>query len=801
MQIVDFKELNENLTFFLKAHKILFQENSLDKACAKLCQEIGKRPEYKLVSLILVAEKSSFYVCSDKEKEHKLGLWFKENKEKLEKNGCPIEKYFQDNNFLEFTLANLIPEINFLKDILNVEIKKIYIFPLKIEDNYQGVLLLGVDREINQLKISLYLNFIQILTLVVRNYYFKNKEENLHAKIKKQETYIQKLFSQMPLGVIYVELPERSIGFVNDYFCKLLGYKKEELEGKSSRILYFSEEEFLEFGDKVYPLLESRDYLNLYSLIFRTKNNQKVEVNLTISAEREQGKLKSVMAFVQDVSFRKEVLNQLNEAVVILDREKRTVVDLNKRCLELFEVGYLEVLNQRIDRKVFYDFRDRDFILEKINQDQEINNYEMLMRSYKGRVFTGLLSVKKVFWEGSEYLLILIRDISEFKALQNMLGQAQKMESLGLLAGGIAHDFNNILTIILGFAELGLKHLQDSNRVKKYLENILTTGDRSKKLIQQLLTFSRQKMGEDRYPLEVSPVIKEQLKLLRDTLPSIIDLRESISSQALVRTNPTELQQILLNLVTNAYQALQKTGGIIEVSLVDVKAEQGLREEDFYLPSGNYVCLVVEDNGPGIPSEYLPHIFEPFFTTKKQGTGMGLAIVASIVKGIGGYFWANNKKEGGAIFKIYLPVFEEVGTGIKTEEQTSFKKLPKELPGLNVLLVDDIKEVLEVTTYSLQELGLTVNPFQYPREALDFFEKNYDQIDLAILDLSMPEINGKELALKFRGIKPQLPIIFLTGYTDLLDEQEAKELQALFLQKPIKLEELEKNILLLLGGK
>jgi len=597
MQIVDFKELNENLTFFLKAHKIIFQENSLDKACAKLCQEIGKRPEYKLVSLILVAEKSFFYVCSDKETEHKLGLWFKENKEKLEKNGCPIEKYFQDNNFLEFTLTNLIPEIDFLKDILNVEIKKIYIFPLK------------------------------------------------------------------------------------------------------------------------------------------------------------------------------------------------------------FEVGYLEVLNQRIDRKVFYDFRDRDFILEKINQDQEINNYEMLMRSYKGRVFTGLLSVKKVFWEGSEYLLILIRDISEFKALQNMLGQAQKMESLGLLAGGIAHDFNNILTIILGFAELGLKHLQDSSRVKKYLENILTTGDRSKKLIQQLLTFSRQKMGEDRYPLEVSPVIKEQLKLLRDTLPSIIDLRESISSQALVRTNPTELQQILLNLVTNAYQALQKTGGIIEVSLVDVKAEQGLREEDFYLPSGNYVCLVVEDNGPGIPSEYLPHIFEPFFTTKKQGTGMGLAIVVSIVKGIGGYFWANNKKEGGAIFKIYLPVFEEVGTGIKTEEQTSFKKLPKELPGLNVLLVDDIKEVLEVTTYSLQELGLTVNPFQYPREALDFFEKNYDQIDLAILDLSMPGINGKELALKLRGIKPQLPIIFLTGYTDLLDEQEAKELQALFLQKPIKLEELEKNILLLLGGK
>jgi PAS domain S-box-containing protein len=362
------------------------------------------------------------------------------------------------------------------------------------------------------------------------------------------------------------------------------------------------------------------------------------------------------------------------------------------------------------------------------------------------------------------------RDQIERESLEKRLSQAQKMEAIGTLAGGIAHDFNNILSVIVGYCEL----LQDNPSVQatasQEVGNVLQAAYRARDLVQQILAFSRR---SDVNSVAIQPAsgIKEGLKLLRSTIPSTIELIEYIDPDcSIITVDPTQLHQILMNLCTNAYHALRKSGGKITVSLANTTVQRG-EVADLPEAEGDYVELRVADNGPGIDPEILGRIFEPYFTTKDvgEGTGMGLAIVHGIVNKCGGCITCKSKSGRGTVFRVLIPAtVSDIKNGFADEEP---------VPGGNehILFVDDEKTLLQMGKTMMERMGYRVTAFSKSVEALAALQKDPDGFDLMLTDQTMPELSGVNLARQVLRIRPELPIILCTGYSAAVTEEAAHE--------------------------
>jgi len=393
--------------------------------------------------------------------------------------------------------------------------------------------------------------------------------------------------------------------------------------------------------------------------------------------------------------------------------------------------------------------------------------------------------------DGSISKMTVYRDTTDLKEMENQLQQAQKMEAIGTLAGGIAHDFNNILCPIFGYLELMLADVPEDNPLHDYLAEVLNGAKRAQELVKQILTFSRQTEHEKK-PLKVQLVIKGVLKLLRSSLPTTIDIRQDISNECgLVIADPTQIHQIVMNLGTNAFHAMEETGGKLKITLKEVE----LAAEDLKDPAlipGPHVCLTVADTGPGIEQNIINRIFDPYFTTKDidKGTGLGLAIIHGIVKSHGGHISVYSEPGKGAEFKVYLPMIKKQPDIAKIESESPIQKGTE-----RILLVDDQDIILEIERQMLERLGYHITARTSSIEALEAFRANPGKFDLIITDMTMPNMTGDKLAVELINIRSDIPIILCTGFSEVMSKEKAEFLGIKgFLMKPIVLKDLSSTI-------
>jgi signal transduction histidine kinase len=377
------------------------------------------------------------------------------------------------------------------------------------------------------------------------------------------------------------------------------------------------------------------------------------------------------------------------------------------------------------------------------------------------------------------------------------LQQAQKMEAIGTMAGGIAHDFNNILSAVIGFSELSLAEIPVGSRLHTNLQQVLAAGQRAKGLIRQILTFSRQSKPEMQ-PVQLGSLTREALKLLRASLPASIEIKQDIRSQGYVVADPTQMHQVIMNLCTNAGQAMSAEGGRLELSVRDrhLGPEEIADHPD--LQPGPFLELVVKDNGHGIPPEIQNRIFEPFFTTKakEQGTGMGLSVVHGIVKSCQGSIRVTGRLKQGTAFHVLLPAMPE----IKVQHKPAAANL---LGGSErILFVDDELPIVNLAVQGLGLMGYRVQAETDSPRALSIFCESPEFFDLVITDMNMPNLTGKQLALEMLKIRPDLPIILCSGFSEPISEQSADELGIRgYLVKPIGIKELAKTVRTILDAK
>ena len=379
--------------------------------------------------------------------------------------------------------------------------------------------------------------------------------------------------------------------------------------------------------------------------------------------------------------------------------------------------------------------------------------------------------------EGWHKIIGIVQDITERKwaeeenaRLEILLKQAQKMESIGTLAGGIAHDFNNILSPIMIYAEMAMMDMSPDNPFREHIQNIYKAGERAKNLVKQILTFARPK-DEEKMLIEASLILKEMVRFLRSTLPSSIRILHNFETENdTILADPTQVHQILMNLCTNASYAMRESGGALSVNLINRMIGLSDMERFPGIKPGQYLELSVSDTGCGIPREIMEQIFEPCYTTKPagEGTGMGLALVHSIVESNGGAIVVESEIGKGTTFHILWPT-------AATNESLSVTETMVECTGgtERILIVDDEQGIVAVTKNMLECLGYQVLASTDSIEALEIFLEEPGGFDLIITDQTMPNMTGRELAERVKSVRSDIPVIICTGFSEQLDQSRA----------------------------
>ncbi|MCI5222576.1 MAG: DUF3365 domain-containing protein, partial [Candidatus Electrothrix sp. AR4] len=373
-----------------------------------------------------------------------------------------------------------------------------------------------------------------------------------------------------------------------------------------------------------------------------------------------------------------------------------------------------------------------------------------------------------------QYFVYIAHDITDKKKLEEELFQAQKMEAIGTLAGGIAHDFNNILAAILGYTELAKMELPEGSRIENDLNQVIIAGNRATDLVKQILTFSR-KNKHQKKPIQVYLIVKEAIKMIRSSLPTTIDIQESIDQESgLVLADPTNIHQIIFNLCANGFHAIGKEQGILKIILkqVGLSADQVMDKPE--VAPGSFVKLTVQDTGKGMEEATMNRIFDPYFTTKEQGagTGLGLAVTHGVVEDCNGFIEVESIPGKGTAFHVYLPSLAEGSREMQDAE------IDIQLPAGDerILFVDDEAAITYISRSILSNLGYAVTAETRSAKALEKFQTAPDSFDLLITDHTMPGLTGSELARRVLELRPDFPVILCTGYTAAFSENEASVL-------------------------
>ena len=521
---------------------------------------------------------------------------------------------------------------------------------------------------------------------------------------------------------------------------------------------------------------------------------------------------RSETALRESERYYRSLLLNLNEDILVIARDHR-VQDVNKDFLASLRRGREEVIGRRChellhDREAPCTWHGQDCGLEKVFETgQPYNSLHEHIRADGSKIWVNsLMSPLKDETGSMTHVIGAIRDVTHEIELERQLRQAQKIEAIGTLAGGISHDFNNLLTPILIYTEMAMYKLPRESSLLGPLEEVLKSARHAKDLVQQILAFSRP-TEEEMKPVEISHLLKETVKMLQSVLPKSIEIRATLSNldqegTGTILADPSQIHQVLMNLCTNAGHAMREGGGVLTVGLSNVELQPWDHARFPTLTPGPYVSLTVSDTGIGIDRAVLERIFDPFFTTKGpgEGTGLGLAVVYRIVKGHGGAISVSSNPGEGTTFQVLFPRVQDNITQPASGE-------PRSVPRGNerILLVDDEESVLGAMDRILSHLGYMVTAKINSLEALETFRAGPAAFDLVITDHNMPRMTGVELAGKIKEIRPDVPIVICTGYSDAsigLSPEACRNMGiCMLLHKPVNTAEMADSVRRVLDGR
>ncbi len=531
----------------------------------------------------------------------------------------------------------------------------------------------------------------------------------------------------------------------------------------------------------------------------------------------ENGDLRKKLIGLGETSVRKSYYPQLQQRLAQLERF-RALLNESNDAIFLMQIpqGRIEDVNRSACRQLCYDREHltaqsvfdllekaahpviRSFFAKAESEPKIRKKISADMFRRDGTTFPAEIMFSSMIFNETLFSVAVARDISERIKLEEQFLQAQKMEAVGRLAAGVAHDFNNLLTVIMGYADLLRHELQDSPRQSEKLHQITRVTQRAAAVVQQLLIFSRKQNLQSR-PLDINEVLKDMEKMLRRLIGEDIELRiETAASEGSVRADPSQIHQVLMNLAVNARDAMPR-GGRFTIETEDVEIKEADLEGRLDMEPGLYALIRISDTGEGMDKETLNQIFDPFFTTKEsgKGTGLGLSTVYGIIKKHKGHIWVYSEPERGTVFKIYLP-------RIVRTVQPPEPMISEEVSGKGqetILLVEDDEIVREIGAGILERFGYTVIGARDGNEAISAAKSHLGPIDLMVTDMIMPNMGGKELADRMAEKMPEMPVLFISGYTDTtISDREGKGARVDFLQKPFSPQGLIKKVRSLLDG-
>ena len=498
-----------------------------------------------------------------------------------------------------------------------------------------------------------------------------------------------------------------------------------------------------------------------------------------------------------------KIFNSHLDAIFVLSAEKQSkVIECNRAACEIFGYELHEMIGQSIEMLLADKSQMpvlRKSLLDAVADEGYLKNYQFMLKKKSGVVFPAEHSIVELTSDQGEPAgwLTIVRDLTEQREIDMRLRQAQKMEAIGNLAAGIAHDFNNILFPIVGMSELLLEDLSPGSIEYENAKTILKAGKRGRELVKQILAFSRQ-ADNKMVPTRIQQILKDVLKLIRSTIPADIELSQKIQNDCgPVMAEPTQIHQTIMNLVTNAYHAVENNRGRISIQLQEVSLDSN-ESNQLSISPGRYAMLTVADTGCGIDAAVMEKIFEPYFTTKEQGkgTGIGLAVVYGIIKEHKGSIKFTSEPGSGTEAYVYLPLMDK-----NSAELSMAGPEENERGNERILLVDDEESIAQMVEQILVRKGYQVAACTESMAAVELFSENPYTFDLVITDMTMPGMSGDMLAKAMMSIRPEIPIIMCTGFSERMNKDRAFEMGIKgYLMKPIVRSELLQMIRNTLDG-
>lgn len=616
---------------------------------------------------------------------------------------------------------------------------------------------------------------------------------------RKQQTNLSTLcLDKAALSFIRVD-SDGHILYANPHACKSFGYPLEEFVTIS--LFDINPEITRENWPSFCQMIHKESFHNFEGVNIR-KNGTSFPVEVDVYVLEEDGK-ETTGAFIRDITERKKVEEKAQLTQFIYDKvfvpilhggEDGRILDANEGAC-----AYLGYTKEELCKLTIFDIDaalSEKQVSQKWDETHEKNFliFETQHKRKDGTLLPVEVTSNSLVYEGANYSITFIKDISARKQEEILKAKAnahlqhvQRLEALGTLAGGIAHDFNNILSAIIGYTELAKIKLNPDDSIQSYLTPVLDAGQRAKSLVQQILTFSKQAQTR-KAPIDLSKVVKEALVLIRATIPSTIIIEQDIESNlGFVIADETMIHQVVMNLCTNAFHAMETHGGTLKVLLINSVIGKKDQQNFPGLDPGKHVKLVVGDTGHGMDETTKSRVFDPYFTTKKsgEGTGLGLSTVHGIVKEHGGTIKLYSEVNVGTTFQVFFPIEE---SGLEPGLET-ISNMPR--GNENILLVDDEILLLNLGREFLEGLGYSVQTRASSSDALEAFRARPDSYDLIVTDLTMPHMTGDILAKEVKALRPGVPIIIYTGYSTKVNEDKFKDIGInAVLMKPVTFQEM-----------
>jgi PAS domain S-box-containing protein len=603
----------------------------------------------------------------------------------------------------------------------------------------------------------------------------------MKSQLNEQVAFLQTLIDTLPHPIFYKDARGRYLG-CNQAFEAYTGIARNQLIGKTVYDVAPRELADLYHAADA-ALFASQDHQSYEAQVRYADGTQRSVIFNKAVFFRKDGSPGGLVGAMVDISERKKAeaeremlakaIEQSPEMVIMTDLEGR-IHYVNAAFERISGYRRSEALGRTpaIVKSDVHDARHYQGIWNTLKAGKQWSG-RMTNRRKDGSLFeveATIVPVQRNNGKVTDYLSVE-RDISQELLREKQMQQAQKMEAIGTLAAGIAHDFNNILSAIVGYTDIALLSMSADSPDRTHLKKVLKAGDRAKSLVNQILAFSRSQDKEMR-PVVIQIILKEVLKMLQATLPSTISIQSNLKSKAAILADPTQIHQVIMNLCTNAAHAMRENGGELTVTLEPCTVDTERASGSEVLAAGEYVKLVVKDTGEGMPAPVLERIFDPFYTTKKpgEGTGMGLAVVHGIVAECGGAIAVDSEPGQGTTFEILLPVIDEEPDVHSSEDFV----LP--MGNERILFVDDEPNIVDISVHMLESLGYDITGVTDSTEAFDLFARSPDAYDLVITDMTMPTLTGDVLGQKILALRPDIPIVICTGYSEKLTEASIRSL-------------------------